>query len=237
MSTGFLHRRLRWRRIRLLLLVVALTLSFGFIVGGWIWIMFFRKGEIWIMLFGGDVDFGVGFLMVLLWCVGYAFSLMLVVRPLWRMRRPECDPDIVALTRYGPLAQMMSEIDREVEEEDGVISIGNTLKSIVPVPVETGELQGTRVLLTQSWLIHLRGEDGHRMSFMRLDSILAAYRPLPSGASERGRSVVLIDRHGGRSEIFGTDRGLARLLAHVLPRVPWALTRFDEEAERTWKEN
>ena len=50
-------------------------------------------------------------------------------------------------------------------------------------------------------------------------------------------SVVLIDRHGVRLEIFGSNLGLARLLAHVLPRVPWALTRFDEDAERTWKEN
>jgi hypothetical protein len=226
-NAGFLKRRLRWRRIWLVFVAMVLTLVYGF----------FEAVSVLLMFSGKLGDIGMGLLSMLAFGAGYAICITPVLYPLWKMRRLDRYPDIATLARYGPIQQLMAEIDREVEEEDGVISIGNTIKSFVPVPVEAGELRWTRVLLTRSWLIHLRGEDGHQMSFMRFDSILAAFRPLPPGVSEPANRVVLIDRHGARLEIFGTNRGLARLLAHILPRVPWALTRFDVETERTWKEN
>lgn len=73
------------------------------------------------------------------------------------------------------------------------------------------------------------------MTFFRLDSLVAACRLDGNLPTEAGARMVVIDRDGVRLEIAGTEDAVSRLLTELLARVPWALTHFDNEAERTWR--
>ncbi len=73
------------------------------------------------------------------------------------------------------------------------------------------------------------------MAFFRLDALVAAYRLDGNVVPEAGARMVVIDRDGVRLEIAGTEDAVSRLLTELLARVPWALTHFGSEVERTWR--
>jgi hypothetical protein len=99
-----------------------------------------------------------------------------------------------------------------------------------------GGLHGSAVLLPRSWLVCLWGESGRGLHFQRLDDLVVVYRAEAYFLNQPAASAVFIDRHGVRVEVVGTVDGVTCLLAEVLPRVPWALNRFDPATERAWNE-
>jgi hypothetical protein len=144
-------------------------------------------------------------------------------------------PDLVALRRYGPLDEVQAAIDAEVYGEPRPLRLGTLLRFYFPVPAP-GDLRGHQVLITSSWLIHLWGEDGHRVDVVRLEDLVAAYRAHSVRREQIASTSMLLDRHNVRVQVPGTTAGIRRLLAEVQVRAPWALERFDHEIERTWNE-
>ncbi len=177
--------------------------------------------------------------MVLVFLGVELFSLGLVVFGVVLLRRRDRHPDILALGRYGPPAEVVAAIDAELADPAQVVRIGKVLKSFsVVVAPEKGEVAG-ELLFTPSWLVCLTGEEGSRLHALRLADIVWVYRrespPLAAaiGLEPPGR-VVLCDRHGYELTVPGVGQALARVMAEVISRVPWALTRFDEQTEKTW---
>lgn len=158
---------------------------------------------------------------------------------LWRLCTLDRHSDLQALARYGLVPDLVAEIETELADPTQVAQVGWVFRSfqlqdlqesglVKPFQLYAGELGDTEVWLTPSWFIWVVVR-GTRMHFFRMDSIVAVFR--------QGLAVVLIDQHGVRVTIPGTDAGVTRLLAEVLVRVPWALSHFDEKMEKTMKEN
>jgi hypothetical protein len=153
----------------------------------------------------------------------------------WVLRRWDRHPDVVTLARYGPPAEVLKAIDAEMIDDQTLVRFGRVYKSFAPLATRAGlELAGSQAILTDSWLIHLWGEDGHRFNLMRLDDLVYAARSVDFRVDGLGPVLVLIDRQNFRLTLYGTDAGIGGLLAEVLARVPWALERFDAEGERAW---
>jgi hypothetical protein len=167
------------------------------------------------------------FLICLLFGIAILCLLGVVVLGAWRLFRIDQHLDVQALARYGPPREVVAAIDAELAEGKQVTRVGQGLRSF-QVPVRN-ELGYNEVYLTPSWLVHFSGPELSHVQVFHLDSLILAGR--------RGDRVVLADRHGVEAEIPGTDTGLTRLLAEILVRVPWALNRFDEETERTWRDD
>jgi hypothetical protein len=182
-------------------------------------------------------DQSVGFLYVVMSLIGYGGSVVTPFIELWRLRCIDRHPDLIALTRYGPLSELIPEIEREVASKQDVVAIGKTLRTFFPITPSMAALNLTQVMLTRSWLIHFRGEGGHRMSFLRLNSIIVAHRPVHPTTGQPINRIVLMDRCGARVDVYGKSSDLTRLLVNLLPRIPWALTHFGTEQERAWQEN
>jgi hypothetical protein len=155
------------------------------------------------------------------------FGLGLMAVGCWNWTRLDRHPDFQALARYGPPREVIAAIDAELAEPGQVRRLGKGAGSLQWGA--NADLVFNEVYLTRSWLISLAGTDWTRLKVFRLDSLVVACR--------REGHAVLVDRHGVRARVPGTDAGLTRLLAEILVRVPWALNRFDEEAERAWQDN
>jgi hypothetical protein len=133
-------------------------------------------------------------------------------------------------------------IEAELADTENLVSIGRPLKSLSLPSWRTGELGGTQVLLTPSWLVCLWGEEGSRLSVQKMDDLVAVYRRDGARVEDFGRvrsfsRAVFLDRHNVKTEVAGTVEGVSRLLAGVVTRVPWALTQFDSVTQRKWDEN
>lgn len=145
----------------------------------------------------------------------------------WNLYRFDEHPDLQALARYGPPQEVVDVIDAELSDSQQVTRIGKGLRSF-QMQVEN-DLGFDEIYLTPSWLVYFSGPDLDQFQVFHLDSLILVGR--------RDKQVVLIDRHGIEAKITGTYAGLTRLLAEILARVPWALSHFDEETERTWRDN
>jgi hypothetical protein len=74
----------------------------------------------------------------------------------WVLRRWHRHPDVVALGRYGPPAEVLKSIDAEMVDDQVLVRVGRAYKSFAPLGTRaTEELGGDEVILTDSWLIHL----------------------------------------------------------------------------------
>jgi hypothetical protein len=135
--------------------------------------------------------------------------------------------DFRPLSRYGPTAEVADAIDAEVLARRRLVRLG-TLPTLLHPVHEPGELYGHQVILTESWLLDFWRTDGLRFKAMQLPDLVWARRESALGRPK----LVLIDRHDARLEIVGTPAGISHLLAEVLARVPWALGRFEPQAER-----
>jgi hypothetical protein len=179
--------------------------------------------------------------MVLVFCAVEALSLAFIVWGVVALRRLARHPDLLALGRYGPPAEVAAAIDAELADPQQVVRIGRVLRSFsVVVAPEKGEVAG-ELLFTPSWLVCVTGEDGSRLHALRLADLVWVYRrpsaPLQVALGwEPTGQVVLCDRHGFELTVPGTEQGLARVMAEVIARVPWALTRFDEQTEKSWRD-
>jgi hypothetical protein len=227
MKPHFLRRQLLRRPRRMLVLAVPLAALFAAIG------VTSLRGPLGGRAGGGAPE-AVGFLFVGLALV----SLGLAGWSAWVVLRPDRHPDVLALSRYGPPAEVMKAIDDEVIDDQVLVRVGKVQKSFSSLTTLAQlELGGAEVILTDSWLIHLWGEDGHRANVMRLDDLVCASRSLDIRTDGLGAALVLIDRHNVRLDLHGTDAGVSRLLTEVLARVPWALERFDAETERAWADD
>lgn len=138
-------------------------------------------------------------------------------------------PDIQRLWRYGPPEAALRELTAEVDAGVGVTYLGDPAR--IRAVLSDGPPSDV-ILITPSWLVYFPGSDLNRVDCMRLDSLVWVYR-------DQGRpagNVVLHDRYGVRLEIPGEGDDLSRLIAEVVARVPWALTHFDEELGRRWRD-
>ncbi|HZY90620.1 MAG TPA: hypothetical protein VFE78_37705 [Gemmataceae bacterium] len=139
------------------------------------------------------------------------------------------------MDRYGPREEVLAAIDGEVYGKPRPLRLGTLLRFYVLAPAP-GDLRGHQVLITASWLIHLWGEDGHRVDVVRLEDLVAAFRTHSVRREQIASTLTLLDRHNVRVQVPGTTAGIRRLLAEVQARAPWALERFDHEIERNWNE-
>jgi hypothetical protein len=179
-------------------LLVSLAL-FGFRVNAWLAILFCAT--------------------CLAWIGGACYSI-------WQLWHLNGHRDLQLLARYGPLSDLLAELQKELANRKLVKKIGGVRSFHL---ADLGDpLTNTEVWLTPSWLICMNA-NGTRMQFFRLDHIVAAYRD--------GPAVLVIDHLNVRARIPGNDADVTRLLAEILVRVPWALNHFDEQAEQGWKEN
>jgi hypothetical protein len=227
MKPQFIRRQLRRRPRRLLVIGVAFALLFAPCGVGVLRGPFAGAGS------GGMPEL-VGFLFVGLAVIGLGLAGWSV----WALRRWDRGPDVVALSRYGPPAEVLKAIDDEMIDDQALVRVGKVQKSFASLTTLAHlELRGAEVILTDSWLIHLWGEDGHRVNVMRLDDLVCASRAIDIREDGVGATLVLIDRHNARLDLAGTHAGVGRLMAEVLARVPWALERFDEETQREWQED
>lgn len=237
MKRSFLTRQLGRRPRRLLIVGVIFTLVFsaaaalvviGHFRGRWHIADMPRVAQ--LLLFSALGMTGVG----------------LVVWSVRSLRRLPWHPDVLALRRYGRPEMLIPEIDAELADPAKVVRIGRALKSFALVlNPRSGEVAG-EVIFTPGWLVCVSGEDGSRVHVLRLDRVVWAYRTATSpgaaalaaalGLAPAG-SVYLHDRHDYLLEIPGTEQGLTRLMAEVIARIPWALTRFDEAVARRWRDD
>jgi hypothetical protein len=165
-------------------------------------------------------------------------SLGLACWSAWVLLRWDRHPDLLAMARYGPPAEVMKAVDDEMIDDQVLVRVGKVQKSFSSVTTLAHlELGGAEVVLTDSWLLHLWGEDGHRVNVMRLEDLLCASRAIDVREDGVGAALVLVDRHDVRLNLVGTQAGIGRLVAEVLARVPWAMERFDAETERAWEED
>jgi hypothetical protein len=225
MSKGFVRQQLTRRHRRLLLLG-------SFLLG--LLLVLSAAAGLTILATGKKVDDPTPLVMVALLLILPLIALVQAVRGLRRARRY---PTVLALARYGPVAEVVAAIDAEVAQREDVTRLGGLPRSF-QLRLGRGELHGAEVLLTPSWLVLLVGEDGTHLDFMHLDSLVWAFRQRPLGvALVNGVEVVhavLIDRHGAVLQVAGTGAGVTRLLQEVQLRVPWVLNNFDALAQRAW---
>jgi hypothetical protein len=97
--------------------------------------------------------------------------------------------------------------------------------------------------VTPDWLVCLRpkerdflGSEGEDLIIFRLDDLVFASRVPPPSRSlssylarpvfQRQVWVALIDRHGAGVDLSFPEADAMRLLAEILGRVPWAVSRF-----------
>jgi hypothetical protein len=152
-------------------------------------------------------------------------------------------PDWRALARYGQPAEVAAVIDAEIEDGEQVAAVGRPVQALRLTTWRTVELNGCQALVTPSWLVYLWGPEDDRVTVMRLEDLVVVHRAEANvvspylGAPVGGSRAIFIDRHKFRLEVAGTVDGVGRLVAHVLTRVPWALTRFDPDTERSWRDN
>jgi hypothetical protein len=230
MKPGFLRKHLRRRPRKLLIvgLILVILLS-PCAVGSVLLIADSPRG--------GSGALPAALVFSLVWMAG----LVVTVWGARGLRRLERNRDVQALARYGVPGEVVDAIDAELTDEENVACVGRPMTSFTFTSWRTGELNGAQVLLTRSWLVHLWGEEGHRMNVLRLTDLMVVSRADARQAAVLGgqpvSSAVLIDRHDLRIEVVGTVEGITRLLANVLTRVPWALDRFEPGTERTWAEN
>jgi hypothetical protein len=218
-GTGFLRKQLRRQPLKHLLVGISLMV-FTSALSVTLALVFGAGQRAWPLLVGFAV----------LWAIGLSAALK-GGRGLVRM---DDHPDLLALRRFGIPGQVEAEIEAELADKGQVVRIGK--------PARGGDLGGEQVILTRSWLIYLTQEDDRLLRVFRLDSLVWAYRSWTVEvaavvAGERAASAYLADRHGVRLQIPGTPGAITRLLAEVLARVPWVLNRFDEDAERAWRED
>ena len=142
----------------------------------------------------------------------------------WYLFWPEHHPDLKALARYGNVKVLLPQIEDELADVSQAVCIGAMPRSLW---LTRGELGEAAIWITSSWLVRM-ANSATQMQFFRLDSLIFAY--------PEGNKVILADCYGVRLEVTGTESGRARLLAEILTRVPWALSRFDPVLEKTWKE-
>jgi hypothetical protein len=227
MKPQFIRRQLRRRPRRLLVLGAAFALLFAPCYLG----LLVRSSA-------GGGGGGLPSVVRLLFGGLALIGLVLAVRSARQLLRWDRHPDVVALSRYGPPAEVLKAIDDEMIDDQPLVRVGKVQKSFSALTTLAHlELRGAEVILTDSWLIHLWGEDGHRVNVMRLDDLVCASRAIDIREDGVGATLVLIDRHNARLDIAGTHAGIGRLMVEVLARVPWALERFDEETQRVWQED
>jgi hypothetical protein len=192
-------------------------LGIGFLVGCLILVGF--------MLTGFGVPPGSEFALLVPAGTALVIGLWEVAKSYRNMARLVRHPGILELVRFGPPLELMADVDTELADTGRVKHL-------------CGELSCWRgwdfkdVYLTPFWLVYRFGPVGSwgvGLQIFLLGSVVVGCR--------HGHHVVVIDRHGVRADIPGNDAGLTRLLAEILVRVPWALSRFDEESERTWHED
>jgi len=165
---------------------------------------------------------------IALWICVWAGWLGGIVYARGRLARMDLHPDILALARYGDPTLLASQIDEELADSKQVKKIGSRQRSFQLTSGLGGDLDSDEVWLTPHWLIHLH-KGGSRLHCFRLDRVVWAYR--------KQARIQIVDSLGESSTIFGSEGGLGRVLAEILVRVPWALSRLDADTEKIWKEN
>jgi hypothetical protein len=231
MKAGFIRRHLRRRPRSLLLwgllLVLLIGTSIAVMLAG-------------LALRGDRAD--AGFFYVLgLFAALLAVGVALIGWSVRLWRRLDRHPSVLALARYGPPGEVVTAIDAELAGPKQVLRIGRRLRSFRLDLGGARDLYG-EVLLTPSWLVCLGDEGQDLVGVQQLESVVWAYRaadPSPAALLSLGRceAAVIVDRHGVGLRIPGTEAGVTRLLAEILTRVPWALSRFDEETQRAWNDD
>ncbi len=174
-------------------------------------------------------------------------GLVLIVLALRELTRsPDRHPAVLALGRYGDPRQIVAAVDAEMVYPPEVVRIGHRPRSFAYAPTGEGDTYTAEAYLTRSWLVCLTGSerdeqtlfrsDGDRLTIFRLEDIVLASRvstpstPVLFAPVRRYDWVAVIDRHGVRLDMPFREADAVRLLAEVVARVPWALSRFDPES-------
>jgi hypothetical protein len=217
MAKGIIKAKLG-RQYRLLLTISVIILPLLTWAGV---VAFLRLAE---LKTGSRDDLAVGPLLGLALCVGW---YVLTGYAVWYLIDLENHhPNLQALSRYGPVRELLTEIEAELASPTRTIKVGEVRSFELSELV--GELGATEVWLTPSWMIWFLLKK-RRMHFFRLHNVVAAFR--------EGRAVVVIDDKDSRVRIPGREMAVVRLLAEILVCVPWTLKHFDEQTEQSWKEN
>ena len=168
---------------------------------------------------------------VIVWTIVLVGVLACWAIPLKRCWNLERHPSAVSLMRIGPIEEVATAIDAELNSGDT-----HTLQ------IRSCDLVGYHgvVTMTPSWLLE---RTLFRLDVCRLDDIVWIYSALDQHyvkgvlPADREYSLKICDRHGEVVSIdFKKRIDSAKLLVDELHlRVPWAYTGYSEELSTTWR--
>jgi hypothetical protein len=155
--------------------------------------------------------------------VGYAsliVGILLFLLCIWglilaikRRTDPFAHPILRALSRFGPADYVAGQIDAEMQADHP--SVG-------------------KLHLTPSWLVQATPT---RLDATRLDDVVWAYKKVTRHRGGVTYAAQIWDRHGVCISIDGKETFVSQALETAARHVPWLLTGYSAELEKTWKQN
>jgi hypothetical protein len=222
MARFSLRRQLGRQYVVYLVVGIIPLILYGFLFAGWLQHHYLQTAPTSKL---ADAIVGVILGSIFICFLGaMGLSILRSTQLRWQKHHPCFQP----LRRHGPVAEVVTQIERELTDNVQVVVIGSVIQSLEFRFSAEGELGPDAVWLTPSWLIHVN-RYGTNMDFIRLETLVVACR--------EDRTLTLVDRFDVRLWIFGTPAGLTRLLTEIQARVPWALNQFDAETERRWADH
>jgi hypothetical protein len=242
MTKGFIYRQLAVRPyIYTTCGLLASVWGFGFL---WLVIWFTAEGMAnqsgpWTSSFSLSALLGTLICGAVPALIGVALIAVAVAE---RRSLPGRHPAVLALARYGDPLTIVAAVDAEMAQPTRVVQIGQRGPSL-RLSSRGADSYSVVVYVTPDWLVCVRpkerdflGSEGEDLIIFRLDDLVFASRvPPPSRplASYLARPVfqrqvwvALIDRHGAGVDLSFPEADAMRLLAEILGRVPWAVSRF-----------
>jgi hypothetical protein len=161
---------------------------------------------------------GTGYVALAIGIPLFGLCLWGLARAIRRTNDPSTHPILRALSRFGPPDYVASQIDAEM---------------LAANPKAGG------VQLTSNWLVHAAPAS---LSATRIDDVVWAYKQvtqhrtngIPTGKTY---AAQIWDRHGVCITVTGKEPVVNQTLEAIGQRVPWVLTGYSPELEKTWKQN
>jgi hypothetical protein len=230
---GFVHRHLIRRPVRYFVAGLAVAVL-GFVVG-------IAELRHVLRLAGGwpqpvQEEF-LEALFALFVCVLGTGGIGLAAYSLWSaLTLFARHPDVTYLGRYGPPRQVAAAVDAEMADTKNVLQIGYRMRSFRLNASGRGSDYSAEAYLTPNWIVCISNAEADRLTIFRTEDLVVASRIPAPPTSLLFRPlnphvwVALIDRYGVRVHLPFPEADATRLLAEILGRVPWAVSRFGATA-------